>query len=465
MNFRIFLIFIFSCYADIAVSKSPFIILENLYKSVDEHFPLIIRAINDVQEKQALELEREGFQDSKIKGKYNSRGDGFYTGDYLDVSVERNLGFLNSKIYGGWRQSRGSFPEYEGKMETLGQGESNIGFSFSLLKNSFIDKNRALLQKAKNNVDLSQNELEQLRFSIRREAEIQFWNLYYSREILIVTETMLKLAEDRISGIKRRIKNGDLAKLSLIESQKIILNRKSDLLATRQNFINAALDFSLFYRDSKGLPLILKRSELESEELKVTNLQYSVLDKALSSLENNLILRKLDIKKKNSQIDLRIGKNSLRPTLDVSFEQSKDQGSGSETLRGDENRVLLNLEIPIERMTGKGQVSAAKNKIRKIELERDFKKLQIRNKIINSFNTANNLKNVLKNLGQAVDFTEQLEKAERRRFKTGASNIFILNLREQDTANAKIKYFGTKLKHKIMLAKFSELSQLEETPR
>ena len=46
---------------------------------------------------------------------------------------------------------------------------------------------------------------------------------------------------------------------------------------------------------------------------------------------------------------------------------------------------------------------------------------------------------MLNNLKEEVLLAQKLEKAERRRFRFGASNFFVVNLREQISANSKIK--------------------------
>jgi outer membrane protein TolC len=43
---------------------------------------------------------------------------------------------------------------------------------------------------------------------------------------------------------------------------------------------------------------------------------------------------------------------------------------------------------------------------------------------------------------QEVEMARKLEKAERIRFKAGTSNLFIVNLREQSTADARIREAG-----------------------
>ena len=96
---------------------------QEIVASSFKHAPQVLEALQKALEQENKVLESSGAFDAKIKSKANARTDGFYTGDIYRAQVEKDMPFANSSVYGGGRQSFGTFPSYEGKFETQDAGD------------------------------------------------------------------------------------------------------------------------------------------------------------------------------------------------------------------------------------------------------------------------------------------------------------------------------------------------------
>jgi len=270
---------------------------ETVVKRSLEHYPAVIDAVNQLEGSRAESTSVEGFYDLKIKGSADSRLDGFYDGDALKVEVEQTLPFFNSKLYAGFRDSSGTFPSYEGKMETLPEGEKYLGVSVSLLRNSFFDINRLNLLLADESVKQAESKLELVKLKVQTMSLLAYWNWAASVERVKVYQEILNLALVRMKGIKRRIQKGDLAKIYRAENRQYIVKRRTQLEKAKYMLNEATLFLSLFTRDSKGkpmLPLALNAPNLN--KLKHPKFDYS------EELIKRVFSRNLDLKIFNSKI-------------------------------------------------------------------------------------------------------------------------------------------------------------------
>ena len=96
----------------------------------------------------------------------------------------------------------------------------------------------------------------------------------------------------------------------------------------------------------------------------------------------------------------------------------------------------------MERRYAKGRLAQARAKRDALEFERrrleDQIELELRN-ILLDLDVARELAELAE---REVDQAEVMRLAERRRFQEGASDFFLVNLREEAAANARIRYYA-----------------------
>ena len=432
---------------------------EMVLRSSILHYPMIQKALNDVESAKMKVKAAYGAFDLNLKVKGDVRPKGYYDGKSVDFLLEKPLPFMNSKIYSGYKISEGENPSYEQKRDTLNGGEYRIGLALSLWRDRDIDEKRLKLRMKE--LDLSNKEIDVLRsqLNINRKASKAYWKWVAKGNIYKVHESLLKIALDREKALAKRIKKGDLAKIYQTENRQYIVKRQSKVVDSKREYLEAKIDLSLFLRDESGNPLIPANTMLPTElngEVKITEEE---MQKATQlAKEKSPEILSLGYKIEALGQEEAFGENSLAPRVDLKFEVSDDQGSGSKTLQGAENRVFLKLEIPLERNLGKGELEAARAKKRGVIFKRQLAKEKIETNLKKHLYRLNASVEKIDYTNKEVEYATRLQEVELTRFNRGASDFFVVNLREQNTADSKINNIKARLEYHLALADYRAAS-------
>lgn len=226
--------------------------LEEVLNSTAKSYPLILESLEKRSAAQGKLQASKGAFDISINGKADHRFRGFYDGESFDLTLNKSLQFFNSEVYLGYKKSDGAYPDYEGKINTRTQGETRAGIKFSLWKNRDIDIRR--LKVIKNKIKLSSSEFEvlQTRVKVQKIAIQTYRKWIASLKILKTYQELLSIAQKRDSALRKRVKQGDLAKIYRTENQQYILKWKRSLLESKNTFRQASLDLSLFLSLLRG---------------------------------------------------------------------------------------------------------------------------------------------------------------------------------------------------------------------
>jgi outer membrane protein TolC len=455
MTLKVSLLFWFillSCTSALAISE------QEVVSSSLNHAPMVIEALQYTIEKENAVTESEGAFDAKIKSKMNLRTEGYYNGDLYKVAVEKPLPFANSKIYLGQRQSFSDFPLYEGKLETQSEGESFAGLSISLLRDFAIDINRYELRQSQQDLLQAKIATEQTKIMVQTMALKSYWTWVVKGNEYFVFKAILDLANSRAGQISKRIKAGDLARIYGTENDQYIKKWEAEVIRSRMEFQKAAFYLSLFYRDQNGAP----KNPLEKS---VPKLVFSKLKRSpnINAIYEAAILRSPKLQILNSQkqqavLDVAIGKNSILPKIDLSFEMSQDHGMGDETTLGQyESRVKLNFEIPLQIRKGAGKMRAGKAKAAQIKTKQRWaqEKIQVETKSLSV--KLNSYADLYQVTSEQVELSKKLASAERKKFFSGASDLILVNIRDENLAQAQIKNLSSRLKYHFVDADIKKL--------
>lgn len=437
---------------------SAFSITEkDVVRSSLQYFPQVLESLQKLKETEGKVTEARGGFDAKIKAEVDSRTQGYYDGDAYKASLEKPLPFLGSKIYAGHRQGFGQFPVYEGKYETLNRGESFAGVSLSLLRDSFIDETRYKLFSSEQEVQQAQFNFYQAKVKVQTMALKAYWLWLVKGHELQVYENILKLAKARDKQINRRIKVGDLAKIYAAENKQYVRKREAQVLQSQLEFQEASYHLSLFYRDGKGRPTPIGKGDLPPIEerklgtLKDTEATYQ------KALQDNLKLKILESEKKQAQLDIRMGRNEFLPRADLNFEWNQDQGIGPDRLTQDENRILLTVEVPLQFRKASGKKRAGEAKLDQVKTKKRWVQEKLKADLRSLIFEFNSLAKIYEITIDQIKLAERLAKAEQKKFSKGASDLILVNLREENFAEAQVKNLYSLLKYYFIDADIKDL--------
>ncbi|CAM9972255.1 unnamed protein product, partial [Chrysoparadoxa australica] len=431
--------------------------LEDVLKQARTQAPKVLMSLEKVvSAEEKVRAARGGF-DSRLKGEYYDRREGYYPGKHYEGKIEKPIPFAGTKIYGGMRKSEGKFPVYEGDRVTLNEGEIMAGLSFNLLRNFNIDEKRLKLTLSKFDLEKEQWKNKEVMMKLQKEASIAYWAWVSAGHILVIAEDLLSLSEVRQVGFEKRIKKGDLAALYSVENRQYIVKRRSKVRKAAAEFQMAALYLSLYWRDENGDPIIPKREQLPKlEKMEVSSLQNKDI-KPEELVKTNFSLKSLgaDINKIEERQEF--FESRFLPEVKVKYEVLNDRGTGSSSLQGTDHKIVVGVEIPIERNLIKGNASANKAKQRILNHERRLLEDTLRVNLHQLQAKLDASIEIMNNTKEEVSLSRQLEVGEKKKFDSGASDFFVINIREQNTFDARIRQVESLFTYQETLAKYREI--------
>jgi outer membrane protein TolC len=343
-------------------------------------------------------------------------------------------------VYGGYRIADGEFPLYEDEFFTNGGGEFKLGAVFSLWRDRDIDERRFALRD--NTLALQQTELSArlTQIEVQHAATGAYLAWVAAGRAVGIYRDLLTLAESRQDGLEQRVADGDLARVYLNENRQYILKRSARVAEAERTLANHANRLALYLRDASGSPRVPGTGELPRDWPDLGRVDAAAVEATLAAAlgeRPELGIVATDIERERNRLAL--GKNELKTRIDLNLEASRDLGRGSVTREETDAVVRLDITVPLERRTGQGKVAEARANLARLELERRLLNERIEVEIRNIANDITAAERFVELAAEEVEQAVILEQAERQRFTDGASDFFVVNLREEAAADARVR--------------------------
>jgi outer membrane protein TolC len=438
--------------------------LDDVLGSSLKHYPQILESRAGVQAQQGAVTAAQGIFDLELKNDSYARPEGFYDGRYTDTRIEKRFEGTNTRVYGGYRVSDGSFPIYEDKLFTNEGGEFALGAFFSLLRDRAIDEQRFTLMNSELQLNAAELDLLLTKISVQHAAMQAYAEWLAAGQIVQVRRDLLQIAEDRQSALSQRAERGDVANIFVTENRQYIFARRAQLNDAERQFINASNQLALYWRDANGQPQTPDPSMLPPAFPVVPAPEPTDLDgEILTAISARPEFNVLDANIAQEQNRLALGENRVLPRVDVGLETSRDYGAGSPTRAQTEAMVKLNVSIPLQRRAGEGIIAQAKARLKELEYQRRLLDDRIRAELKNILADITMARQNVELAAQEADVARTMQRAEQERFTSGASDFFVVNLREDNVANARIKQAQMQLKlFKSLANYFAATANLEK---
>ncbi len=413
--------------------------LEEVLASSRRFAPSILEALANARAADGRVLASEGAFDLLFTGEGFSRITGFYDGTYVQGKAIQPLTNNGGQIEASYRVSRGDFPVYEDYSFTDRLGELKVRGVFALLRDRYIDDRRFGQRNALIERDMAGLDALIIAIGVQQRAIQAYGQWVAAGQQVQVYRAQVQLAEDRQDGISRQVQLGARAAILLTENQQNLLRRQSLLVAAERDLANAAQRLSLFWRDNDGRPKVATPADLPA--------RLPMIPAARATDPAAVLARRPDIKLIEQRLEqgetrLELERNRLLPSLRLFAEAGQDfgeQGLGGRSRDPFEAVVGFTFSMPLQNRAAKGQVAAAEASINALEWRRRQSEEQI---IAEIEQLSTNLTAAERLAVLARDEEVQAEKlaaGERRLFQAGASDFFLVNLREDAAANASIR--------------------------
>jgi cobalt-zinc-cadmium efflux system outer membrane protein len=429
------------------------ITLEDVLASVDRHYPVITVNQQELLKAQRDELQASRSFDPTLRAEAKSVPAGPYSYHTLSAGLEVNTPVWASKWQAGWRKGVGDFPSYSEDLSTLEGGEVRFGVEVPLLRGGWIDERRVKLRSSELAVQAGEAQLSLTKTDSKRLATLRYFVLIAQKLKFLAHTELLGLAKNRDSALKSRVSRGDAAAMDQVDNQRTVVARESSLISARRSFEKAALDLSLFYRDREGRPIVVAMESVPTA--------LSAQAELPGSLSAHPEVRRLDLSVSTLMLESSQARNSVLPKLDAELFFLKDFAPSAVSKdQKPEFRVGVKLEWPIPMRAARGRVGGVEALADRAQTQKRFllERLELQKKDLELALGA--AKERLQLSGSEVALSKKVEEAERTRFKHGDSNLLMVNLREQATADARLKLIDAQLEVATATTELNALIEL-----
>lgn len=445
----------------VAASATP-LSEDEVLASAGRHFPQILERL--ARQRAALGRERAaaGAFDLVFGIDAFERAAGFYDGVSVETKVYQPLRSHGASLYGGWQISDGDFPIYEDDRFTNTGGRFKVGVLFSLLRDRDIDERRFGVRDAR--IATREAELDVLltRIGVQQRALAAYWSWVATGRELQIYEELLRIAIERQTGLEQRVRAGAVASVFLTENLQNITRRQTLEVIARRAHEAAANSLSFYHRSADGTPLLPARTRLpamRSGDPLGAGARASGSSAALArgagsagpdprtGLEALFArrpeLRVLAVAMERLEGRVALAENALQPRVDLSLEVGQPLGAVAEGGRSrDETEAIVGLtvEVPLQRRLARGKLDVARAELDAARYRQRFLEDEIDVELRNILLGLRTAQELLALAAQDMALSEQLMIAEQRRFDSGASDFFLVNVREEAAADARIRH-------------------------
>lgn len=430
--------------------------LEDLLKSVEVSYPLVLAAERLLTEAEYNYLAAQGAFDAQFRSLGTTKPLGFYTNNYSDNVIAKPTPLAGTSFFAGYRTGRGTFPVYDQARLTNEYGEIRAGAIVPLIRNREIDTNRADLKKADLDRTIAELSIKRLKIEVIREATKRYWKWVASGQEFLVNKDLLEIAKIRVKQIQDRVALGDLPKVEAIDNDRAILQREAQFVAAERELQKSAIDLSLFFRDKEGRMILPTTDLLPIGFPEPTDFAKINLEEAIRlAWKHRPELKDFELKREKIQIDRQMGYNSLKPQVDLVVAASQDMGPGSVIRSKAELEASVVLAVPIQTRKPRGEIGAAEARMAQVDQELQFTKDKVRTEVQDSVSEVIASAKRVDVARKEVELARKLERLERDRFSLGDSTLLIVNIREQTSAEAAVREIKSLNDHHTAIANFN----------
>jgi outer membrane protein TolC len=430
---------------------------------VQKFHPLVKQANLVISESQANLLKARGAFDPKMEIDFNRKT--FKSDEYYDVisATFKVPTWYGIELKANFEESGGI---YLNPQNTLPEdGLYSAGISFSVGQGLLINNRMAALKQAKYFVKQQQSERIILVNEILYQASMAYFDWLKSYKEYMINEEFLANAELRFKGVKQSIDSGDRAPIDSIEAGITVYNRKLQIEQYRLALKQKMLVASNFLWLENNTPIEIQEdiipdtSTKESVDFVLRITQDIPYD---SNLTNHPKLLSLDYKLKQLQVETRLKRNKLLPTINLEYNFLSQDPEIINSFNTLNYKSGLYFNMPLFLRKERGDFKLAKLKLNNTEYERSNAKFTLSNKLKALESELYSLIEQEQYITKIVEDYQTLVNAEERKLELGDSSIFLINTRENSLIDAKLK--AVSLQYKFLEVKAKLFNNLAINP-
>lgn len=413
-------------------------------------------ALQRLRGESAVRKARGNF-DPKLEASFNNKQ--YARKDYYELTsasikiptaaaIELKAGFdLNTGEY------------VNGESATPDDGLFIAGFSLPVLQGLIIDERRTALAQAKAFNEYSLYEQELLMNDLMLKAFNSYWEWWAAYEKELVANELLNLASDRFNAVKERAVAGQAPIIDTVEANIQVLMRRQNLQEAKGNEIKSRLALSSFVWDEGNevlSPRVIADNNSPIENNEENSPMLFVMNNYLTYLDSieyfNPYLRQFESKLTTVEAEEKLKREKLKPKLNLNYNLlAEPTGSSREEPNFSTNNYKWGVDFgfPLLLRAERGDLQLTRIKLAETKLEQQQKTAELKNKAGFVYQNIFLLRSQIQIAEQNVENYFTLLDGERTKFFNGESSLFLVNQRELQYADSRIKLVDLKMKLSI----------------
>lgn len=378
---------------------------------------------------------RGGFDPNiSLRGKWTPVS--YYENAQLDATIEQATPVWGASVYAGYRFGWGDYPLYKGDLRTRRYGELRAGIDIPIWNGGPIDRGRAKIATSKAGIRGADAQVDATTLALQREAAGAYWTWVAAGRNLAITEGLLELARARQKALDAQVDAGAVEAIKKVDNERLVLSREAKVVKARQKLDKAAIELSLYYRDAELRPVRPTVDEVPPEIRDPGSPSSVSLEVGIEgAMERRPELARLDAERDAADVEVRLAKNLRSPDASVQAFGSQDFGPG--TLQpAAEFGIGFMLSIPVPLRKARGQLQVARAELAGLRAQVRGTRDKIESEVRKAHVALVASQRAWDLARRQAEAAGTLAEAERRKFREGASDLVIVNLRELSVASA-----------------------------
>lgn len=430
------------------VSGGPALGLEEVLEAADRAYPTLLAAQADLAAADGDALAAAGGFDPVLRARGYLTPDGM--GPYPQVRIDGALhgvipgtgvtGFAGYRI--GQPLSATGIQSYYRERETYPAGEIKAGVIAPLLRNLLIDSRRAAVARTELGQDGARQAQALQRLDVLRGAAFRYWDWVAAGLRREVARDLLRIAEVRDQQLAIRVKTGDVPFFDQLDNQRAVAQRQSFAVQTQRGVEQTSFELALFLRNAEGAPTQPVDDRLPGRipDPDPTFGDDASIDEALARRPD---VQRLLVQQRQQQIDLLVQRQGLWPVFDLGLTVSQDLGTRAGTadpkLNITEFEFSALLEVPLLYRQPLGRIRAVEAGLTRIAAQLQLARDRVAAEVKDTRSALAAARQRVTYTRQEVEVARRLEAGERQKFELGDSTLLFVNIRETQSAEARLR--------------------------
>ena len=353
--------------------------LKQFFEIVYTNHPLSKQAKLIVENAKSMNLAAKGNFDPKLYYQFNDKY--FNEKNYYDLG---NGGLSIPTKYGvdfksGFERNEGVFLNPENNTPTQGLYYAQV--SVPLVQGVMTDERRTILKQSQINIKASQAELDFQLNELFYKAGKSFLEWQLSFDNLSVYKNAFILGNQRFEAVKKSFQFGDRPAIDTVEAGIQVLDRLAGWQQAELEFKNKTVQLSGFLWMNNNMPAVLDSTIIpDMKPVSITDDTKLELNSIKSIVNLHPNIRAGNFKLEMLNVDKRLKMEKLKPLINLNYNPLIDAGQNNGNYLNN-YKWGVSLNFPLFLRKERGELQSAKLKIQQSQLELDYKRNDLENRI------------------------------------------------------------------------------------